>query len=140
MKISSILNTLFSNYRKLLIGTFLKKSFPNTILPKWVSLPNPFASWSLANSKATPKFKRWKRCAAVAENVYYQFFSGQVHFVQRLPCVPTELVEFRKRIGSQGVELIFKESIKVNGKDADDDTLSADTTVQDKKYHLSYWR
>jgi transposase, IS5 family len=68
----------------------------------------------------------------VAENVYYQFFSGQVHFVPRLPCVPTELVEFRKRIGSQGVELIFKESIKVNGKDADDDTLSADTTVQEK--------
>jgi hypothetical protein len=68
-----------------------------------------------------------------AENVYTQFFSGQVHFVPRLPCVPTELVEFRKRIGSQGVELIFKESIKVNGKDADDDTLSAVTTVQKKR-------
>ena len=48
------------------------------------------------------------------------------------PCVPTELVEFRKRIGTDGVELIFKESIKVNGDDANDDNLSGDTTVQEK--------
>lgn len=67
-----------------------------------------------------------------AENVYYQYFSGQVHFVPMPPCVPTELVEFRKRIGNEGIELIFKESIKVNGRDADDDNLSADTTIQEK--------
>jgi IS5 family transposase len=46
--------------------------------------------------------------------------------------VPTELVEFRKRIGEAGVELIFKESIRINGKDGKKDTLSADTTVQEK--------
>ena len=46
--------------------------------------------------------------------------------------MPTELVEFRKRIGEAGVELIFKESIRINGKDADDDNLSGDTTVQEK--------
>ncbi len=46
--------------------------------------------------------------------------------------MPTELVEFRKRIGPEGVELIFKESIRVNGKDAEDDHLSADTTIQEK--------
>lgn len=67
-----------------------------------------------------------------AENLYYQYFSGLLHFTNTKPCVPTELVEFRKRIGSQGVELIFKESIKVNGKDAEDENLSADTTVQEK--------
>ena len=50
----------------------------------------------------------------------------------KTPCSSTELVEFRKRIGIEGVELIFKESIRVNGKDSDDDTLSADTTVQEK--------
>ena len=44
----------------------------------------------------------------------------------------TELVEFRKRIGTAGVELIFKESIKVNGDDSNDDNLSIDTTVQEK--------
>jgi IS5 family transposase len=41
-------------------------------------------------------------------------------------------VEFRKRIGSEGVELILKESVRINGKDSNDDTLSGDTTVQEK--------
>ncbi|MCY7292325.1 MAG: IS5 family transposase [Ferruginibacter sp.] len=67
-----------------------------------------------------------------AENSYYQYFSGEVYFSSNQPCVPTELVEFRKRIGSEGVELIFKESIKVNGDDADEDNLSGDTTIQEK--------
>lgn len=67
-----------------------------------------------------------------AENSYYQFFSGENYFCCKEPCVPTELVEFRKRIGSEGVELIFKESIRVNGDDANDDNLSGDTTIQEK--------
>lgn len=67
-----------------------------------------------------------------AENSYYQYFSGEIYFSMGEPCVPTELVEFRKRIGTDGVELIFKESIKVNGDDANDDNLSGDTTVQEK--------
>lgn len=67
-----------------------------------------------------------------AENSYYQFFSGEACFCCKEPCVPTELVEFRKRIGPQGVELIFKESIRVNGDDADDNNLSGDTTIQEK--------
>ncbi len=67
-----------------------------------------------------------------SENSYYQHFSGEQYFSSQAPCVPTELVEFRKRIGAEGVELIFKESIKVNGDDANDDNLSIDTTVQEK--------
>lgn len=67
-----------------------------------------------------------------SENSYYQYFSGEQSFVPHTPCVPTELVEFRKRIGEEGVELILKESIRVNGKDADDENLSGDTTVQEK--------
>ena len=59
-----------------------------------------------------------------AENAYYQYFGGEDLFSVKSPCVPTELVEFRKRIGEAGVELIFKESIRINGKDADDDNLS----------------
>src|SRR5574337_222471 len=47
-----------------------------------------------------------------AENCYYQYFSGENCFCSNIPCVPTELVEFRKRIGSEGVELILKESIR----------------------------
>jgi IS5 family transposase len=67
-----------------------------------------------------------------SENIYYQYFSGMQTFTPKRPCSATELVEFRKRIGPEGVELIFKESIRINGKDSDEDTLSGDTTVQEK--------
>src|ERR1022692_2344105 len=67
-----------------------------------------------------------------SENIYYQYFSGSHTFTPKHPCVATELVEFRKRIGQEGIELILKESIRINGKDAQEDTLSGDTTVQEK--------
>ena len=35
-----------------------------------------------------------------SENVYYQYFSGILHYTYQKPCVPTELVEFRKSIGT----------------------------------------
>jgi IS5 family transposase len=69
---------------------------------------------------------------AWSENLYFQYFGGGQYFVPKAPCSSTELVEFRKRIGIEGVELILKESIRINGKDGDEDTLSADTTVQEK--------
>lgn len=67
-----------------------------------------------------------------AENSYYQYFSGENCFCSTIPCVPTELVEFRKRIGKEGIELILKESVRVNGDDANDSNLSGDTTIQEK--------
>jgi IS5 family transposase len=67
-----------------------------------------------------------------AENCYYQFFSGQKEFIPRPPCSPTELVMFRNRIGSDGIEKILKESIRVNGKDSQEDEIVGDTTVQEK--------
>jgi IS5 family transposase len=69
-----------------------------------------------------------------SENIYYQYFSGEHHFRPAIPCVPTELVAFRQRIGEAGVELILKESIRVN--DPPDKggatVVSVDTTVQEK--------
>jgi IS5 family transposase len=67
-----------------------------------------------------------------AENAYYQYLSGEQVFACKQPCVPTELVEFRKRIGEEGIELILKESIVVNGKDGQQDEGTTDTTVQEK--------
>ena len=67
-----------------------------------------------------------------SENAYYQYFGGEHYFCSRPPCAATELVEFRKRIGESGVELILKESIRINGRDGQQGTLSADTTVQEK--------
>lgn len=67
-----------------------------------------------------------------SENLYYQYFCGQTQFKAAAPCEASELVHFRKRIGESGVELILKESIRVNGDDSDDDHVSVDTTVQEK--------
>ncbi len=67
-----------------------------------------------------------------AENCYYQFFSGQKEFIPRPPCSSTELVMFRNRIGSDGIEKILKESIRVNGKDSQEEEIVGDTTVQEK--------
>ena len=67
-----------------------------------------------------------------AENAYYQYFCGEKVFAAQEPCVPTELVEFRKRIGEEGIELILQESIHINGKDAQDKDGLIDTTVQEK--------
>lgn len=67
-----------------------------------------------------------------SENIYYQYFCGETSFVIAPPCAASELVHFRNRIGEQGVELILKESIRVNGDDAHDDNVNVDTTVQEK--------
>jgi len=87
------------------------------------------------------------------ENAYYQYFCGMDAFTIKRPCVPTELVEFRHRIGEDGIELILKESIRVNllledrkreeedrrdrkdkrGRKSDaDQTAFIDSTVQEK--------
>lgn len=67
-----------------------------------------------------------------SENVYYQYFSGEKIFACGVPCEATELVHFRNRIGDEGIELIFKESIRINGKDGKEDEATTDTTVQEK--------
>lgn len=67
-----------------------------------------------------------------SENLYYQYFCGMTEFVSVAPCEASELVHFRKRIGESGIELIFKESIRINGEDSNDEHGSADTTVQEK--------
>lgn len=70
-----------------------------------------------------------------AENIYFQYFSGEQHFQPGIPCVPTELVAFRQRIGEAGVELILQESIRINeppDQGSGGIVVSVDTTVQEK--------
>ena len=67
-----------------------------------------------------------------SENCYYQYFGGEKVFACGVPCEPSELVHFRNRIGQQGIELIFKESIRINGQDGKEDQGTTDTTVQEK--------
>ena len=69
---------------------------------------------------------QWKR------NPYYPAFCGMKEFQQKLPCHSTELVHFRKRIGAEGVERIFRMSVGLHGRAALEDTVHIDTTVQEK--------
>ena len=65
-------------------------------------------------------------------NPYYQYFCGYHEFQIIEPCHATELVKFRQRIGVSGVERIFKMSVGMHGKDAQEKTVIIDTTVQEK--------
>ena len=66
------------------------------------------------------------------QNTYMQYFSGEVEFQWEVPCEPSDLVHFRKRIGEEGVKKILKLSIDLHGKDAREKEVVIDTTVQEK--------
>lgn len=78
---------------------------------------------NLSDESVVLQFKR---------NPYYQYFCGLHEYVPALPCDATELVKFRRRIGKKGVEQIFKMSVQLHGKDAEEKQVIVDTTVQEK--------
>ena len=65
-------------------------------------------------------------------NPYYQAFCGMEYFQWNLPCEPSDLVHFRKRIGEAGVEKIFQASVALHGKARLEREVVIDTTVQEK--------
>jgi IS5 family transposase len=69
---------------------------------------------------------------AWAQNPYYQAFCGMTEFQWSLPCDPTDLVYFRKRIGEDGARRIFETSVELHGDDAKEREITVDTTVQEK--------
>jgi IS5 family transposase len=68
---------------------------------------------------------QWKR------NPYYQYFCGYTDYQPTVPCHSTDLVYFRKRIGKEGVELIFNMSVKLHGKSSEEKDVIVDTTVHE---------
>ena len=66
------------------------------------------------------------------QNPYYQAFTGEVEFQWKLPCDPTSLTKFRKRIGSTGHEKILSVSIAIHQEKIAEDEMCIDTTVQEK--------
>ena len=66
------------------------------------------------------------------QNPYYQYFSGMAVFQWKYPCTPSELTHFRNRIGKEGSEMIFKNSIELHGKSALEKEVLVDSTVQEK--------
>jgi IS5 family transposase len=66
------------------------------------------------------------------QNPYMQYFSGEKTFQWKMPCDPSDLVHFRKRIGKEGVEKIFEISIDIHDNAKEEKEISVDTTVQEK--------
>lgn len=71
------------------------------------------------------------------ENPYWQLFCGERYFQHELPCDPSSLVRWRKRIGEAGVEWLLTQTIvaaKSSGamKCESLSTIVLDTTVQPK--------
>ncbi len=73
------------------------------------------------------------------ENPYWQHFCGEVYFQYKLPFDPSDFVHFRHRIGSQGMEKIFKASIDLFDADMirrEVKEVRVDTTVQENNITL----
>lgn len=69
------------------------------------------------------------------ENPYWQHFSGEIYFQYRPPFDPSDFVHFRKRMGEEGMQRIFKESILLFSKEElkkEVKEVRVDTTVQEK--------
>lgn len=70
--------------------------------------------------------RRW------VQNPYYQAFCGEAEFQWQLPCDPSDMTYFRKRIGESGFEKILASSITLFGEEATETEVCIDTTVQEK--------
>ena len=65
-------------------------------------------------------------------NPYFQYFCGEAYFNWQQPCDPSDLGHFRKRIGENGADKIFQQSISIHGKKAQSEEIIIDTTAQEK--------
>jgi IS5 family transposase len=71
------------------------------------------------------------------ENPYYQFFCGNEYFEHNLPIDSSSMTRFRKRMGKETIEELFKETVTSAEssnqlKEKDFEHLNVDTTVQEK--------
>jgi IS5 family transposase len=72
-----------------------------------------------------------------AENVVWQYFSGQTYYEPRLPCDATQVGRFRTAIGEAGVEELLKATIDTAVatqavRPAEFERIIVDSTVQEK--------
>jgi IS5 family transposase len=71
------------------------------------------------------------------ENPYWQFFCGCVYFEHEMPCHPTSLVKWRRRIGAAGIEKLLTETLSTAKRkraltESEIKRVHVDTTVQEK--------
>jgi IS5 family transposase len=75
--------------------------------------------------------------ARFLENPYWQYFCGFEYFQHEFPIDPSSLTRWRKRVGSEGMEQLLKETVETakRGKlitRRDAQRVNVDTTVQEK--------
>ena len=71
------------------------------------------------------------------ENPYWQYFCGYEYFQHEFPLEPTTLVRWRKRVGEQGMETLFYQTLSTAQKlgllrKSHLHKVTIDTTVQEK--------
>ena len=71
------------------------------------------------------------------ENPYWQYFCGYEYFQHEFPLEPTSLVKWRNRIGTDGMEKLFYQTLKTAQelgllKKSHLNKINVDTTVQEK--------
>jgi IS5 family transposase len=76
-------------------------------------------------------------CARWLENPYYQYFCGEVFFQTQLPCDPSSLTRYRKRLGEAGVEELLSQTIEAAKRlkavrRSDLKRVVVDSTIQEK--------
>jgi IS5 family transposase len=75
--------------------------------------------------------------ATWVENPYWQYFCGETYFVHKLPCDPTVLVKWRRRVGADGLEKLLQETLEAAKRAKllhaqELKQVNVDTTVQEK--------
>lgn len=75
--------------------------------------------------------------AKFVENPYWQYFCGGEYFEHELPCHPTSLVKWRRRIGAKGMEKLLTETLRAAKREralteSEIKRVHVDTTVQEK--------
>jgi transposase, IS5 family len=75
--------------------------------------------------------------AKFIENPYWQHFCGCLYFEHELPCHPTSLVKWRRRLGAAGVEKLLTETLSTAKREGalgerEIKRVNVDTTVQEK--------
>ena len=76
-------------------------------------------------------------CARWVENPYFQYFCGEEYFQFELPIERSSMTRWRHRIGPEGMEKVFQESLGVAHRTGalrtkDLKRVTVDTTVQEK--------
>jgi hypothetical protein len=93
--------------------------------PQKIVQPCRFRAWWDLSDEEVVEF--W------SESAYAQYFCGEREMRWGLPCDPSELTHFRKRIGIEGAERILASTIDLHGKKAKEKEVIVDNTVQEPK-------